>query len=448
MSLQLNFLSLQKAELAYEVALRGGSHTESVQDLRKQIVKLSKDMLSEDILESHLDPEVDISELKESMAKAKSNIALLKAKFEKNLFLRTEVLINHMNHRLIRISASNSEDFKSVSSKLNSLNKDLQILKTILPTSQPSTSNQPETSLEQPVLSVTCERNSIFSDINKLKFNGKNCVRAFIQRVEEYVQSRNISYEKIFTHSYDMFTDEALHWFRCVKDNVKSWSELTILLKSDFSITDYEYRLMNEIRSRTQGERENITIYVAIMHGMFSRLDRPLTEEEKLEILLHNIRPTYASTIAASPEIQSVDALKAICKNFESIQSRLTQFHEPPQCTSQTLAPEFAYSKAGSFTTPQYRNNNNYNSAFNKNYNNNSYNKNNNNNNNFKRVAAVTVQGNYAFACPRCRSNSHELKHCKEPKTILCFGCGKKDVRRPDCTVCNRNNNNLTKPKN
>lgn len=60
------------------------------------------------------------------------------------------------------------------------------------------------------VLSVTCERNLI-SDIGKLKYSGKTCVRAFIQKVEEFVISRGITYDKVLTFAYEIFTDDALH---------------------------------------------------------------------------------------------------------------------------------------------------------------------------------------------------------------------------------------------
>lgn len=57
---------------------------------------------------------------------------------------------------------------------------------------------------------------------------------------------------------------------------------------------------MSEIRSRTQGDTENITFYLAIMDGMFLRLSKKLSDEEKLEILLHNVRPHYATILAAA----------------------------------------------------------------------------------------------------------------------------------------------------
>lgn len=94
---------------------------------------------------------------------------------------------------------------------------------------------------------MTVERN-ITSDLGKIKFNGKSCVRSFIQKVDEFVVSRGIDYEKILSFDFEIFLDDALHWFRCFKSSVTTWAELVPLLKADFSPFDFNYRFLAEIR--------------------------------------------------------------------------------------------------------------------------------------------------------------------------------------------------------
>ncbi|CAH0715186.1 unnamed protein product, partial [Brenthis ino] len=137
------------------------------------------------------------------------------------------------------------------------------------------------------VLPVACERTIIY-DIEKLKYSGKTCVRAFIQEVEEFVCSRGITYDRILNFAYEIFTGDALHWYRYVKDNITSWNDL-VRLKDDFSSKDYDYRLLAEIRSRTQGENESIAIYLSIMHGMFSRLVGLLDSVSSISVLGNGI---------------------------------------------------------------------------------------------------------------------------------------------------------------
>lgn len=442
MAYPIKYLSLQKPELEYEVELRGGNGG-SVSDLRKQIVKLHQDLPPEDILESHLSPDDDLKQVKESLSKSKNNLTMLKIKLDKNLFSRTETLLHHVYHRLNRIINTQdvNDSYKDCFTTFNLQFKELALVRQSCPSPGTSTSAT-DTNTEPSTISVTCDR-GLSADINKLKYSGNTCVHSFIQRIEEFVQSRGISYDKILTLAYEIFVDDALHWYRYNKEKVRSWSELCALLKEDFSSSDYDYRFMSEIRSRTQGEQENITIYLSIMHGMFSRLNKPIPDTEKLEILMHNIRPCYANTLAASPSIKSIDELKSVCRNYETITARFSQFQEPPKPSASTLAPEFSYRcnsiynnknkfiHQGQYnSSKQYNQQYKYNDTFKKN------NPNSNYNNNFG-ISALSSEQSRPLYCPRCRSNNHSLGSCSQERFLICFKCGKKDVRYPDCPNCN-----------
>lgn len=463
--LPIKYLSLQKSELEYEVRIRGATPASSVEDLRKQIIKLSTQFPSECILESPLEADQDLNGCLEVITKVQINLDVSDP--SASSLLRTQNMLNHLHNRLERITCSEGvkNQFNDVLQAYKMQSQKLTTLQSKRPsTSSASVSNDNVTTNAEPVptapgvhnlISVTCDRTS--SDLSKLKFSGKSCVRAFIQRVDEFMEARNITSNKVLNYASEIFQDDALHWYRAVKSRVSSWSDLAALLLEDFGQADYDYRLISEIRSRTQGERENITIYLSIMDGMFSRLSKPLTEADQLEILLHNIRPCYASTLASSPQISSIDAMRSLCRNYETIQARLSHFQEPPKVTSNTLAPEFAYTKDANkisyhantgYNQNRYTKyqNNSHNTEFrNSNYNtsqhkgnNYSYNQ---NNKNLKYVHAIekTKQEPY---CPRCRDNTHHIRQCQAPRDIVCFKCGMKNVKTPDCPTCNKNSKN------
>ncbi|KAH9640468.1 hypothetical protein HF086_018134 [Spodoptera exigua] len=136
--------------------------------------------------------------------------------------------------------------------------------------------------LKTDFVEVVCDRNSS-AEIS--------CVRAFITRIEELRRAREVSDETIFKLAPELLTDDALHWVCSVRDSITSWSELLSCLRDDFDVFDFDYKMMEEITAGSQGEDESITIYLAIMHGTFPRFTRVVPESDRLDIILHNIRP-------------------------------------------------------------------------------------------------------------------------------------------------------------
>lgn len=443
-------MSLQKSELEYEVAIRGESPAATVQELRKQIAKCGPLFPSEDILTSPFEPTDDLNGVLDVLEKV--NVTLESTSLDKNALLRTQNLLNHLYHRLNRITCDDKlrGDYEQCVSLFKKATLRLTSLEELASDPLATTSTEcSSTALSAPVhVTVTCDGN--FNKFSKLKYDGKSCVRAFIQRCEEVCVTKNIPHDKIVTNATDIFTDEALHWYRSIRDTVSGWNDLAVSLRRDFDQSDFDYRLLAEIRSRTQGETENIIIYLSIMSGLFSRLTKKLSEEDKLEILLHNIRPIYANTLSSVSEVKSIDDLRTLCRNYEAIQSRFSQFREPPKPCSNTLAPEFAYSgQSNSKTYSKYNNNNN---SYNKNYSKpNNYQNKPNSNNNSEPTLVHTIDSSNSNTkhryCPRCRNDTHNLRQCTANKDeVVCFKCGHKGVKTPDCPKCGKTKQ--TNPKN
>lgn len=459
MAYPVKFMSLQKAELEYEVSIRGESPATTVQELRKQIAKCGPLFPSEDILTSPFDSAVDLKGVLDVLERVNNNLE--STSIDKNTLLRSQNLLNHVYHRLNRIAFDDKLEetydqcvglFKSTSAKLNSLNDSA-----VDPLATTSTDCSSVLTATPVNVSVTCEGN--INKFSKIKYDGKSCVRAFIQRCEELCQAKNISYNKILSNATEIFIGEALHWYRSVRDTISSWNDLTLALRRDFDESDYDYRLLTEIRTRTQGETENIVIYLSIMSGLFSRLSKKVSEEDKLEIILHNIRPIYANILASVSEINSIDVLRTLCRNYENIQSRFSQFKEPPKPSSNTLAPELAYSgQSNSKHYSKFNNNNTYGKNFQnnnrQNNNQNIYNNNKGNNNSTaKYVHAVGTPNPNSNPnpkhntsskmryCPRCRNNTHNLRQCTSKDVVVCFSCGREGVKAPDCPNCSKDVN-------
>lgn len=435
---EIKFLSLLKPELEYEVEVRGETPGLTVALLRKQISKLGPKFPSCDILLSHLETGDDLDGLEASLARLEESVNQLSANYEKNKLERSRNLALQIYFRITRIDASSSREdsvrLSQATIKLKTLQASLAV-----PSLGEITSETPVTAtgnielvstnndVTVPQVIVSCDKN-LSGDLTSLKYDGKTCARAFIQRVKEFITARNISSDKMLRFATEIFTGDALHWFRSLQDSVSTWDEVCDRLKEDFSQSDYDYRFLEEIRARTQGERENITIYLAIMSGMFSQLNKPLSDADKLEIILHNIRPTYASVLTSVSKIENIEELRILAKNYEDVQARMSRFSEPPKIGPSTLAPSFAYAHS-SDSRQVYPGSRQY-QQFQPNYR--SFNQN--------RPAPVTSKPVHAVEkqkfCPRCREDTHSLRQCKAERKIVCFRCGRPDFRHYDCPDC------------
>lgn len=438
----IKYFLLNKNELSYEVLIRGGEPANNVLGLRKQINKIILSVPEDEIVDSGIDISEDSAGVLVSITELTTKVNSLNDKYDANLFQRTMALHNHIYYRLKRLDVSDSTfapNIKSLFEKFNSLS--LKLMTMSKPSAlQGATSEVNSTPADTlPAITVHCDHSNN-TDL-KIKYDGKSCVHAFVQRMREYKTVRNIPSNKLLMCAADIFTGNALHWYRSVRDSVNSWDELIAQLIEDFSPIDYDYRLMSEIRSRTQGDQENITIYLAIMSELFSRLTKELSEQDRLEILLHNIRPCYSTVLASCiTGIESITMLRKLCLNYEKIQCLSSQFREPPKINSGTLSPDLAYVRT-EYKQQYYKNYENYQ----KTYNNPNTSKQMNNYSNNGSVAAVEPTPidavNKQMFCPRCRSNDHSLRQCKKERYPICFKCGLKGVIFPNCTNCYPNSN-------
>jgi hypothetical protein len=61
------------------------------------------------------------------------------------------------------------------------------------------------------------------------------------------------------------------------------------LLCNQFQPADYNDRLFDEIRRRTQGPDESIAMFAAVMDNMFDRVTVRVPEATRLKIILKNL---------------------------------------------------------------------------------------------------------------------------------------------------------------
>ncbi|KAJ0171786.1 hypothetical protein K1T71_012549 [Dendrolimus kikuchii] len=219
-----------KSELMYEVAIRGESPSDNVAGLRRQVNKLTQLYPSDDIIDSVYDFSDDIEGVQET-EKIKTNLDLLKNNFNEPLFNRTKSLLHHLFYRLQRIEKPETVDETSLLKKCKKCYETFYENLVTLPGSKirepkdlASTSDDDSLPTNVPNISglnisVSCDR-GLVGEFAKLKYDGKTCVRSFIQKLEEFRLSKGISEDKMLTSAFDIFIGDALHWYRNVRNKM------------------------------------------------------------------------------------------------------------------------------------------------------------------------------------------------------------------------------------
>lgn len=254
-----------------------------------------------------------------------------------------------------------------------------------------------------PNLGMNSIKKEIITPVDVSKWNLKFCgdhmgsVNAFLERVEELRIAKGLSKVQLFKAAVELFDEKALIWFRANKEKIRSWDKLVEELRAEFLPADYDDRLWEEIRRRTQGSNETMGVYVAVLERMFSRLNVPCDEAAKLRLLRRNIAPFYQQQLGLT-SVETTDELVRLGRVIEATRASVEAF-VPPTRARRSLEPDLAYVDAPMTDT-----------------------------NMEVQIAALR--------CWRCQQEGHMARDCEGP--IGCYGCGNPGVRWRDCQQCKR----------
>lgn len=264
------------------------------------------------------------------------------------------------------------------------------------------------------------ERGSIDIYRWSIKFNGKTSVADFLERIEEVRLARGVSHEQLLRAAPEIFTQEALLWYRTKK--FTTWSELTSQLREAFRPYDYENSLWDEIRRRSQGAQEKVLTYVVCMENLFRKLDAPPKEHLKLSMIRRNLLPHFQTQLALH-HVQSIDELIHLCKAIEETELRVQKFIPPPSSSRHLLEPELAYKRPVSHQAAAVS----------------LVNSNNTQRSGVSESQPPSSSSSFPTRCWNCGKSTHKFRACTEPRRKFCFKCGLEQVTVESCPHCRKN---------
>lgn len=348
---------LDKNELTYELRIRGIA-VGTVDTMRSSLSMARRMEKSGDSFSYPAYPftaDEDVAEVKTKLGDLGPSVRDFANSFSSGQFLKFQTKLHHLMHRIDHIPDDNTERpglLASVLSLLQELHKSaesyekssfippqLQVLSAV--TSSPIASHQSGSVTGNPAQPVV---KPILPNKWNLQFSGDKrglSLSAFLERVEELRVARYVSKETLLESGIDLFAGRAYQFYLAYRSQVSTWDEFVVLLKEEYLSANYNEKLFEEIRRRTQGHDESIGVYIAVMMGYFHRLTCDISEEVKLKILLRNISPFYQNQLSLV-NVESIAELRRLGKRLEASKEAVEDYVPPSRKTS-ILEPDLAY---------------------------------------------------------------------------------------------------------
>lgn len=419
---------LDKNELTYELKIRGISPG-TVEVMRSNLFmsrRLEKSGDSFTYPTYPYTPDEDVAAVAAKLDDIGPKVADFNDCSSSGQYAKYESKLYHLLHRIDHIPEDRTErpNFRS---RVLSLLQDLHTkadnyvrLSSVPPQLHILAANtsSPLTTTPQNITSVP--RTPVPSDIkpilpNKwnLQFSGDKkglSLSAFLERVEELRVARHVSKDTLLESGIDLFAGRAYQFYLAYRGQVTSWDEFVSLLKEEYLSANYNEKLFEEIKRRTQGPDESIGVYIAVMTGYFNRLTCSISEEAKLKILLRNIAPFYQNQLSLVT-VRSVTELRSLGKKLEASKEAVQDYVPPTRKTSM-LEPDLAYVEADPPIDSC--------------------------------EASTSGQGvrpkpeSKNIVCYRCNQPGHMAKGCAVKTKKFCYRCKKDGFTVKTCPQCNK----------
>nr|CAI5832339.1 unnamed protein product [Callosobruchus analis]CAI5851917.1 unnamed protein product [Callosobruchus analis] len=280
-----------------------------------------------------------------------------------------------------------------------------------------------------------------------VRFDGRGSVTEFLERIEELRVSRGVTKERLLQSAVELFTHEALLWFRTT--HFTSWDDLCVQLRHTFQPYDYEYELWDEIRRRTQGSQERVVTYAIVMENLFRKLSSPVSESTKVNMIRRNLLP-YIHTQLALHQVTSVSQLTALARAIEEAHLRAQKYQPPPTNARGLMEPELRYKKhdtrdfqvnalnVGVPNDPK-PNTQAHGSRFDSTGVKEPMPPISSSERSFERGFEATASN--LATCWNCGGTDHKFRKCRQPRReLFCFKCGRHNVSSSTCPRCSSKN--------
>ena len=241
-----------------------------------------------------------------------------------------------------------------------------------------------------------------------------------------------------------------------------------------YEITDFQLRLEDEIRNRTQGPGETMSSFVAALRVLFDKLIPPIGIKGQLDRAFRNLHPSYSRMMRRNQFNNFQELLQL--GQLEEVRKEREKYYRPPPSPDASLFPNAAYcpledlnigmadserNETAALNNVKFTTNNPIkpvsteltNKGFPQSLNLQSKNRNNNSDSKTPGTPGIktdltttpsqeTTPPVQTFPCWVCKELGHWAFHCPQRTGKVCFRCRMKDDTVRTCPRCKWNQGN------
>lgn len=244
-----------------------------------------------------------------------------------------------------------------------------------------------------------------------IKFDGTNRtmnVQEFIFRANALRRDYECSEEEFVTKFHQLLDKPALDWYWNQRkfSHFRSWSDLERALLGQFQRYENEFQIQMKILNRRQLPQESFEEFYNAVIQLRNQQRSPYREEEIVEIMRGNLKPSLAQMIFSTKFRSLGDFWREVRRAENLVMSHRSQYQRlgpQPRVSELDIEAEVVHADL--------------------------------------EIDAISQQSR--FKCWNCGGNGHSWVECVAPRKFFCYKCGHDGVTVINCPKCQGN-----RPKN
>lgn len=258
-----------------------------------------------------------------------------------------------------------------------------------------------------------------------VKFDGSmkgDTVEEFIYRIQTLTEDcLDNDFEAVCKNLHILLVGKAREWYwRYRKEFPRIvWEEFCAALKYQYKDYRKDSEILEDIRGRKQKPGESFETFYDEIMILSSRMSASIPEEQLIEMLSRNLLPDIRHELLYVP-IHSIAHLRKLVQMRENLLGDVSAKRSIRNQGNQPFAKRNIAALEDSVSSSEVDPN---------------------------QVVIEAIQAPIkVFRCWNCDTEGHGWDMCLQERRRFCYGCGAKNVYKPQCTVClSRKSENLKK---